>query len=87
MVGISLAAVGSALYLSIDLGPGPRDGLMTGLQQRFGWSVTPVRTAIEGTVLVVGALLGGAVGLGTVVTLWRLDRGSLSRIEGSGFTT
>lgn len=49
-VGRSLAAIGSALYLSMNLGPGPRDGLMTSIQRRFGWSVAPVRTAIEASV-------------------------------------
>ena len=65
-MGITLTAIGSALYLSINLGAGPRDGLMTGIQRRFGWSVVPVRTTIEGSVLIAGALLGGSVGFGTV---------------------
>lgn len=64
MVGI---AVGSALYLSTDLGPGPRDGLMTGVHHRFGWSIRRSRTAIELIVLAIGWALGGTVGLGTVV--------------------
>lgn len=67
MVGTTLAAIGSALYLSTNLGPGSRDGLMTGIQRCFGWSVVPVRTSIEGSVLIVGAVLGGSVGVGTVV--------------------
>ena len=65
--GVVVIAVGSGLYLSTDLGPGPRDGLMTGLHHRFGWSIRRARTAIEVTVLVIGWLLGGTVGLGTVV--------------------
>ena len=57
----------SGLYLASDLGPGPRDGLMTGLHFRFGWSIRTSRTAVEVTVLVLGFLMGGAIGLGTVV--------------------
>ena len=65
--GVGVIAVGSALYLAQDLGPGPRDGLMTGLHRRFGWSIRRARTALELTVLVVGWALGGTVGIGTVV--------------------
>jgi len=65
--GVVVIAIGSAIYLSTDLGPGPRDGLMTGASHRFGWSIRRARTAIELTVLVIGWLLGGTVGLGTVV--------------------
>jgi uncharacterized membrane protein YczE len=66
-VGIALSATGTALYLAADLGPGPRDGLTTGLHLRYGWSIRRTRTAIEVTVVVVGWLLGGTVGIGTVV--------------------
>lgn len=65
--GIATIAVGSGIYLSTDLGPGPRDGLMTGVHHRFGWSIRRARTAIELTVLAIGWALGGSVGLGTVV--------------------
>jgi len=65
--GIVLCGVGTALYLAADLGPGPRDGLMTGLHLRFGWSIRRTRTAIELAVVVVGFLAGGTVGVGTVV--------------------
>ncbi len=65
--GIGAIAVGSGIYLATDLGPGPRDGLMTGVHHRFGWSIRRARTAIELSVLVVGWALGGTVGLGTVV--------------------
>jgi uncharacterized membrane protein YczE len=65
--GVAIIAVGSALYLSTDLGPGPRDGLMTGLAHRSGWSIRRARTIIEVLVLLVGFALGGTVGLGTVV--------------------
>lgn len=56
-----------ALYIGAGLGPGPRDGLMTGLARRTGWSLRRVRTGIELTVLVIGWLLGGTVGIGTVL--------------------
>lgn len=65
--GIAAIAIGSGIYLSTDLGPGPRDGLMTGVHHRFGWSIRRARTAIELTVLAIGWALGGSVGLGTVV--------------------
>ena len=65
--GVVVIAVGSGLYLSTDLGPGPRDGLMTGLHHRFGWSIRRARTLVELSVLGLGWLLGGTVGLGTVV--------------------
>jgi uncharacterized membrane protein YczE len=64
--GIVLNGVASAAYIGARLGPGPRDGLMTGLAGRTGWSIRLVRTGIEITVLAVGWLLGGTVGLGTV---------------------
>ena len=64
--GIVMVGVASGLYLAADLGAGPRDGLMTGLHHRFGWSITRGRTLIELTVLAIGFLLGGTVGLGTV---------------------
>lgn len=64
--GLVLLALASGLYIGARLGPGPRDGLMTGLHQHFGLPVWVVRTAIEGTVLVLGWLLGGSVGVGTV---------------------
>ncbi len=65
--GVVTIAIGSGLYLASDLGPGPRDGLMTGLHLRFGWSIRRGRTAIELGVLVAGVLAGGTVGLGTLV--------------------
>ena len=65
--GVLVIGLGSAIYLSADLGPGPRDGLMTGLHHRFGWSIRRARTAVELSVLVVGWALGGTIGLGTVV--------------------
>lgn len=64
--GVVLIAVGSALYIGAGLGPGPRDGLMTGLARR-GLSIRTARTAIELTVLALGIALGGAIGIGTAV--------------------
>jgi uncharacterized membrane protein YczE len=57
--------VGSAFYLTCNLGPGPRDGLMTGLHRRFNVSVVYVRLSIELAVLTIGWLLGGTVGIAT----------------------
>jgi uncharacterized membrane protein YczE len=65
--GVATVGLGSGLYLGADLGPGPRDGLMTGLHRRTGWSIRRARTTIELTVLVIGWALGGTIGLGTVV--------------------
>jgi uncharacterized membrane protein YczE len=67
LAGVLVIGIGSGLYLAADLGPGPRDGLMTGLHHRFGWSIRRARTLIEVIVLVAGWLLGGTVGLGTLV--------------------
>lgn len=64
--GIGLVAIGSGFYLTAALGPGPRDGLMTGLHRRTGLSLRLVRAAIEISVLLAGFLLGGTVGVGTV---------------------
>ncbi len=65
VAAVLLIGVGSALYLTCGLGPGPRDGLMTSIHRRFGVSVVYVRLTLEVTVLVVGWLLGGTVGVGT----------------------
>ncbi len=68
MIGaVVLNALATVLYIGAGLGPGPRDGLMTGLVARTGRSVRLVRTTIEATALVGGWLLGGTVGAGTVV--------------------
>jgi uncharacterized membrane protein YczE len=67
LAGVATIAVGSGLYLASDLGPGPRDGLMTGLHLRFGWSIRRARTGIELGVLALGFLLGGTIGIGTIV--------------------
>jgi uncharacterized membrane protein YczE len=64
--GLALLAIASGLYLGAQFGPGPRDGLMTGIHNRWGYAVWRVRTAIEVTVLSIGWLLGGNVGIGTL---------------------
>jgi uncharacterized membrane protein YczE len=76
--GILLNALAGALYIGAQLGPGPRDGLMTGLVHRTGWSVRVVRTSLEVTVLAVGFVLGGTVGLGTA--LYALSIGPLLQL-------
>ena len=67
LVGIALVGAGSALYITCGLGPGPRDGAMTGLHRVTGVRVSRVRMAIEVIVLVAGWALGGTVGLGTLL--------------------
>lgn len=64
--GVFITGFGGALYLIANLGPGPRDGLMTGLQRITGYPIAMVRGSIEVTVVVLGALLGGVVGIGTL---------------------
>ena len=66
-LGIVLNAVATAAYIGVRLGPGPRDGLMTGLVRRTGWSVRLVRTGIEVAVVAGGWLLGGTLGVATVL--------------------
>jgi uncharacterized membrane protein YczE len=67
LLGIFLVGVGSSLYITCGLGPGPRDGAMTGIHQKTGIRVGRVRLGIEVTVLVVGWLMGGTVGIGTLL--------------------
>ena len=67
VAGVVLNALATALYIGSQFGPGPRDGLMTGLHRRTGLSIRVVRTALEVTVVVAGWLLGGVVGVGTVL--------------------
>jgi uncharacterized membrane protein YczE len=64
--GLALLSVASGLYIGARFGPGPRDGLMTGIHDRWGFKIWWVRSAIELTVLSVGWLLGGNVGIGTL---------------------
>lgn len=65
--GIATIAVGSALYLTANLGPGPRDGWMTGIHRQTGIGIATVRTTIEVCALVLGIALGGHAGLGTLL--------------------
>jgi uncharacterized membrane protein YczE len=75
--GVFLNGVATGAYIGAGLGPGPRDGLMTGLAAR-GHSIRVVRTGLEVTVLVSGWLLGGTVGVGTV--LYALSIGPLAHV-------
>lgn len=67
LVGVGAVGIATSLYITCGLGPGPRDGLMTALHRRTGVRVGRVRFAIESSVVVLGALLGGNVGLGTLL--------------------
>jgi len=71
-------ALATGMYIGAGFGSGPRDGLMTGINARTGWSVRSVRTAIEVTVLLIGCVLGGTFGVGTV--LYALTIGPLIQI-------
>ncbi|NED78518.1 hypothetical protein G3I76_00195 [Streptomyces sp. SID11233] len=77
VAGIVLNGVATGLYIAARFGPGPRDGLMTGLHRRTGRSIRLVRTAIEAAVVVTGFLLGGSLGIGTV--LYALAIGPLAQ--------
>jgi uncharacterized membrane protein YczE len=67
VAGILLLGTATSAYIGAGMGPSPRDGLMTGLAARTGWSVARVRTSIEIAVLAAGWLLGGQVGAGTIL--------------------
>jgi uncharacterized membrane protein YczE len=67
LLGVLLIGFATGMYIGANYGPGPRDGLMTGLARRTGGSIRVVRTGLEIAVLVIGWLLGGTVGVGTVV--------------------
>lgn len=75
---VILNALATSLYIGAGFGAGPRDGLMTGIHARTGWPVRRIRTAIEVSVLLIGWLLGGTVGVGTV--LYALAIGPLIQI-------
>ncbi len=75
---IALNGLATGMYISARLGPGPRDGLMTGLHRRTGYSIRLVRTAIEVTVLLTGIALGGSFGVGTVA--YALGIGPLAQV-------
>ena len=67
VLGVFITGFGGAIYLIANLGPGPRDGLMTGLQSLTNFPIASVRVGLEVSVVFVGWLLGGTVGLGTVL--------------------
>ena len=92
LVGIPLVAVGSAFYLGAAFGAGPRDSLMLALTLRSGWRIGIVRTVLESSAVLVGALLGGTVGIGTIAfalligpaveaSMWLLSRSGLALTE------
>jgi uncharacterized membrane protein YczE len=78
LVGVVLNGAATGLYIAADFGPGPRDGLMTGLHRRTGRSIRLIRTAVEITVVATGFALGGTVGVGTV--LYALSIGPLAQL-------
>mgnify|MGYP003317399988 CR=1 FL=1 len=65
--GIALVGIGSGIYLTANLGPGPRDGWMTGMQRVSGYPIGNVRAAIEISVVLIGWSLGGTIGIGTII--------------------
>jgi uncharacterized membrane protein YczE len=67
IIAVLLVGLGSGIYLVANLGPGPRDGLMTGLTKISGYPISLVRASLEITVVVVGWYFGGTVGLGTLI--------------------
>lgn len=78
VAGVVLNGLATALYIGSQLGRGPRDGLMTGLARRTGLSLRLVRTGLEASVVVLGVLLGGVIGLGTL--LYALSIGPLAQL-------
>ncbi|MET9087286.1 hypothetical protein ABZX77_36345 [Streptomyces sp. NPDC004237] len=76
--GIVLNGAATGLYIAASFGPGPRDGLMTGLHRRSGRSIRLIRTGIEVAVVVTGFVLGGTVGVGTV--LYAVSIGPLAQL-------
>ncbi len=84
LLGILLFGIGTALYLTCHQGTGPRDGLMVGLCQHYHWKIGIVRTAIEITACIFGFLLGGTLGIGTLMFALGIGwvvQGSLNIIE------
>ena len=67
IISVLLVGLGSGFYLIANLGPGPRDGLMTGLQKKTKFPIALVRAFLEITVVITGWYLGGTVGIGTVL--------------------
>ena len=67
VAGLLVFALGASLYLSTRSGPGPRDGLMTGIQKRFDWPIAWVRSSLEAFAMGTGWLMGGTIGVGTAL--------------------
>ena len=67
MIGVFCVGLGSGIYLIANLGPGPRDGLMTGIQRITNFPIAWVRASIEISVVIIGWILGGTVGIGTIL--------------------
>jgi uncharacterized protein len=67
LFGVALCGVATGMYIAAGLGKGPRDGLMVGLSQRTGWPVRRVRTGLEVSVLAAGWMMGGQIGVGTLL--------------------
>jgi uncharacterized membrane protein YczE len=84
LAGVALNGLATAMYIGSQLGRGPRDGLMTGLARRTGWSLRAVRTGLEVIVVVLGLPLGGVLGVGTV--LYALAIGPLTQAMLPAFT-
>ena len=95
VAGLCIIAAGSGLYIGAEFGSGPRDGLMLGLNKRFGISVRIARTIVEITVMIIGIFLGGHIGVGTFVfalgigpmvqvtlRLFKMSRSSLDAVAG-----
>jgi uncharacterized membrane protein YczE len=78
LAGILLNGAATGLYIAASFGPGPRDGLMTGLHRRTGRSIRLMRTAVEVTVVVTGFVLGGTIGVGTL--LYAVSIGPLAQL-------
>jgi uncharacterized membrane protein YczE len=78
LAGIVLNGAATGLYIAAHFGPGPRDGLMTGLHRRTGRSIRLMRTAVEVAVVVTGFVLGGTIGIGTV--LYAVSIGPLAQL-------
>ncbi|MGW8701853.1 membrane protein YczE [Streptomyces eurythermus] len=83
LAGIVLNGMATGLYITARFGPGPRDGLMTGLHRRTGRSIRLTRTAVEVAVVITGFLLGGTIGVGTV--LYAVSIGPLAQVFLRGF--
>ena len=67
VIAVLLVGLGSGIYLIANLGPGPRDGLMTGIQRKTNFPIAIVRAFLEITVVSIGWYLGGTVGIGTLL--------------------